>query len=263
MKRLLSLAACLLVPQGSSAEPFARALADYRAARYDAAWVGFREVAASHAAAAPAERVASAPAPGAADPDWAGALPPELRSNLAVTALRRSRPADAEAVIRPLLTQDDPAERAEAEFVLGMAALRRGELAAAAAQLPDAEPMAWQAAVDGARRAVDHFARAGERADGWPAAWRNAERSWRLLQAWQQLRDQHRQQKQHEDAPPPPPAPTDDQPQEEQLPDLAVAPLTARELAELAQKLARKEREKRAARRLQQAEQTPTGARGW
>lgn len=258
MKRLGCLACLAVLPQSPPQEPFAQALADYRAARYDAAWAGFRQLAEPLAAATdPAQPT------GAASSPWVGPLPPELRSNLAVTALRRSRPADAEAVIRPLLAHDDLAERAEAEFVLGMAALRRGELAAAAAQLPDAEPMAWQAAVDGARRALEHFVRADERPHGWPAARRNAERSWRQLQAWQELRDQHRQDTKQEDAPPPPPAPTDDQSLEEQLPELTVAPLSARELAELAQKLARKEREKRAVRSLRQANETPTGVRGW
>lgn len=229
------------LPQGPGGEPsFAAALADLRAGRHEAAYQGF---AALYAAAG--ETAA-----------------PALRSNYALAALHQKRPQDAEQVMRPLLEHPAAHERQEAEFVLGMAALLRGEMAAAAAALPDAEPMAWQAAVDAASRAVGHFGRAAERDGGWPEALRNAERAWRRGEAWRQARDQNRPEAKKEDAPPPPPAPTDDRPLEEQLPELSIAPLSPRELAELAQKLARKEREKRAVRSLRQQDRS-AGERGW
>ncbi len=237
--RTTALLGVLLLQGPSTGDPFAAALADYRAGRHAEALAGFRL--AYDAAAQPH---------------------PAIATNLALAALRLSRPGDAEPVLRPLLALDDAAERALAEFLLGMAAMQRAEQAAAAAGLADAEPMAWQAAVDGARRALQHWLVAARRPGGWEESLRNAERAQRALAEWTRQRDAHRQKSQQEEAPPPEPPPGEPT-AEERPPDLQVPPLSPQEVAELAKKLARKEQEKRATRAAAQRQRTAVGARDW
>ncbi len=241
MKNLAAMLLCAVLPQAAGGDVFTAALADYRAQRYEAALAGFTaelQAAGEHASSA-------------------------LRCDVALAALRLRRPGDAEAAARPLLEDDAPEERAWGEFLLGQAAMQRAEVAAAAARLADAEPMAWQAAVSSAERALAHWCRAAQRPGGWPQALRNAERAFVALAELRRQRDAASPTKKQEDAPPPPPAPTDQQPLEEQLPELTVAPLSPRELDELTQKLARKEKEKRRTRIAAQQQQAVAQERDW
>lgn len=241
MKLPVLLLCVAVLQEAAGGDAFAAALRDYRAERYDSALSGFRQV-------LQAQGDAAAPA---------------LRCNVALAALRQRRAADAEAAVQPLLEHADANERAWAEFLLGQAAWQRSEGAAAAARLADAEPMAWQAAVSSAERAVAHWCRAADRPNGWPAALRNAERAHRALADLRRERDASQPTKKQEDAPPPPPAPTDEQPVEEQLPDLQVAPLSPRELATLAERLGQREREKRRVRTVEQSQRGGVGGRDW
>ena len=242
MKPFAALLVCALLPQAAGGDAFAAALADYRAQRYEAALAGFTAVLQAEGEGADAA----------------------LRCDVALAALRLRRPADAEAAARPLLDHDDAGERAWGEFLLGQAAMQRADVAAAAARLPDAEPMAWQAAVTSAERAFAHWCRAAQRPGGWPQAQRNAERAFHALAELRKQRDAARPDPKKEDAPPPPPpSPTDAQTFEQQLPDLSVPPLSPQQLAELAQKLARKEKEKRGSRTAAQQTQAGAGGRGW
>ncbi|MCB9885184.1 MAG: hypothetical protein H6838_06800 [Planctomycetes bacterium] len=240
MKILAAMLTCAVLPQAAGGDAFAAALADYRAQRYEAALAGFT-----------------------AELQAAGeGASPELRCDAALAALRMRRPGDAEAAARPLLEHNAADERAWGEFLLGQAAMQRAEVAAAAARLPDAEPMAWQAAVSSAERAFAHWCRAAQRPGGWHEAQRNAERALHALDELRRQRDAAQPTKKKDDAPPPP-APTDQQPLEEQLPDLTVPPLSPAQLQELAQKLARKEKEKRTTRIAAQRGQAVAGERDW
>lgn len=218
----------LSLPQGGE-DPFALAVTDYRQGRYKAALTAFKVLLAM------AGEQAS----------------PELLGNVALAALRQRRPADAEVAARRLLEFDNAADQSLAEFLLGQAVFERATMAEMAASLTDAEPGAWQSAVDAAVRAMHHWQVAAELRDrgSWPEATRNAERAWRRIQDLRQKRDAAQQESKSEPAPKPkPPAPEAvDQPE---IPEIASQPLPAAEVARLLERLQQKEREKRLLRRV-------------
>ena len=217
-------AVCL--PMQGEQDPFANAVAHYRAERYEQALAAFRQlvVAAGDAAS------------------------PELLGNLALAALRQRRPADAEAAAQRLLACAARADRALGEFLLGQAAFERAGLAELAARLPDAEPGIWQSAVEAAERAQVMWLQAARTRGSWPEAVRNAERAARKLAELRAARDAAEQQSKTERAPEPKPPPPDAGNQE-QPPELDVPPLSAAEVARLRKRLQLKEREKRSLRR--------------
>lgn len=188
----------------------------------------------------------------------------ELRWNTALAALRVQRSADAEAAVQPWLAGGDATRRADAEFVGAMAAFQRGERAALAAQLPDAEPLAWTMALQAVQRAEAGFVRAASARGAWPEATRNAERARARLAELQKLRDAAQQAKAKQQPEPAPPPPSQRQPTPEEAPTaLATEPLRADEVAALLQRVERKEREKRSLRRERQQQATAAGERGW
>jgi len=236
---------CLVALQapGGGPEQFTAGVAAWRAGRYEDARVAFAAELAAHGAGAPAE----------------------LRANLAMAALRVQRTQDAEAAARPLLESAVIDDRAWGEFLLASAAFQRGERAAAAARLPDAEPMAWETAVRSVAGSVQGWCRAAELRAGWPEALRNAERAVRALAALERERAAQapREQKRTEPVPPePPPQPA--QPSTEEVqPDLVQATLPEAELARLRQRLQQKQREKRGARLLHPSSVLIAGERDW
>ncbi|MBL8751179.1 MAG: hypothetical protein JNK78_18625 [Planctomycetes bacterium] len=245
--KVLALAAACLLPQQptSSAAHEARGLAHYRAGHFVEA---HRELAAAVAAAG-------------------NPCPEHLAYDLALAALRVQRTADAEDAIRPLLEGRDEAVRARAEFVAAMAALQRGERAAAAARLPDAEPLAWQSAVRGAELAVRGFLRAADARGTWPEARRNAERASRTLAEFRRSAAEDAakwRENATEKAPPPPepPRPTE-RPPEEIAPDLAAAVLPPAEVARLLLRVQQREAEKQRMRRDAQRASAVAGERDW
>jgi len=221
----LAVALCLSPVQ--QPDPFAAAVAAYRAERYDEALQGFRAL---------ADPVAEAPA--------------ELLGNLALAALRQRRPAEAEAAANVLRDRGPADERALGTFLLGQASFERALLAELAAGLPDAEPGIWQSAVDRAEAALEYWLEASRLRGGWPEAVRNAERAARRLQQFRAARDAAETNSRSEPAPEQPSPPQSDGEQEERVADLDVRPLTAAELSALRQRLQQKEREKRALRRV-------------
>lgn len=244
--KVLALAAACVFAQdpSSSAAHEADGLAHYRDGRFADA---HRELAAA---------VAAAGTPS----------PPHLAYDLALASLRIQRTTDAEDAIRPLLGDPDPAVRARAEFVAAMAALQRGERAAAAARLPDAEPLAWHSAVRGAELAVRGFVRAADVRGNWPEAMRNAERASRTLAEFRRLAAEdaaERGETATEKSPPPePPRPTE-RPPEESAPDLATAVLPPAEVARLLQRVQQREAEKQRIRRDAQRAAATAGERDW
>lgn len=236
---LFVLLAVAFVPQEVAPDPFARAVAAYRAGQYDEALAGFS----------------------AAWQQSPAAASPELLGNLALAALRQRRPADAEAPAQRLADGGHDEDAALGEFLLGQAAMERARTAELAARLPDAEPMAWQAAVMASQHALDHWRRAAELRPGWPEAVRNAERAYRRLTAAQDARDRAEQQTRKEKAKEPTP-PQPKNPTEADTPDLRAEPLPAAEVARLLERLQQKEREKVVVRQ-QGHRAAAVGGRGW
>jgi hypothetical protein len=233
---------CLL---GTLAAQEPAALADYRAGRYQAAYTAFaRELGSAGTTATP-----------------------ELRFDTALAALRLQRAGDAAAAVEPLLTASDPAVRAEAEFVTAMSQYQRGELAAAAAQLPDAEPLAWTLALRAMQQAIDGFLRADAARAGWPAAVRNAERAARRRQEFERLRGQQEDAKaKQERAPEPQPQPERPAGEPEAEPDAPASVLDRLSPAELAALLERghkRDRQKRRERQAVPAGGARVGERDW
>ena len=237
---------CLLAlqaPGGAGPERFQAGVAAWRAGRYEEARVAFAEELAARGAGAPAE----------------------LRANLAMAALRVQRTQDAEAAARPLLESALSDDRALGEFLCALAAFQRGERAAAAARLPDAEPMAWESAVRSVAAAISGWCRAAELRPGWPEALRNAERAVRALAQLERERAAAapREPKRTEPVPPePPPGPATPS-TEEVRPDLVQATLSAAELERLRQRLQQKQREKRSARFVEPRNAQVAGERDW
>ena len=231
----------LQAPGGAGPERFQAGVAAYRAGRYEEARAAFAAVL-----------------------DAEGAAPVELRSNLAMAALRVQRTQDAEAAARPLLDSALGDDRAWGEFLLALASFQRGERAAAAARLPDAEPMAWETAVRSVAASVQSWCRAAELRPGWQEPLRNAERAVRALNALERERAAAAPQtpKTTEPVTPEPPQPA--QPTTEEVqPDLAQAKLSVAEVERLRQRLQQKQREKRIARSLQDRSALVAGERDW
>ena len=223
---------------------FLAAQQHYRAGRYEAAFADFAAELGARGAVAPAV----------------------LRFDTALAALRVLRTADAEQAIAPLATSDRPEERADAEFVLAMVAHQRAERAALAAQLPDAEPMAWPSAVQSMERAFAGFCAADALREGWAEARRNAERAQRRLAELQRLRDASKPPAAKSAATPEPqplPQPTRTPVPEPAEPEVAVAPLPPDEQARLLDRLQRQERAKRTLRQAQQRASVVAGERDW
>lgn len=223
--------------------PFAQAVADYRAGRHDAAFAAFQ---------------AEFAAQGDAAND-------ELRWNLALAALRLQRSGDAEAAVAKWLDGADDRRRADAEFVLGMAQAQRGELAAAAALLPDAEPLAWTMAIRAMEQANAAFVRAAAVRGDWPEAERNAVRTQARVAELKRQRDAARAQAaKKESAPKPlPPAPQPKPDQDEDPLGLVTEPLPAAELPALLRRIGARDGKKVASRREQQQQAVRAGERGW
>ncbi len=239
---VLCVLGAIQAPAAGPDEPFAAAVAHYRAGRHAEALAGFTALAAADAAA----------------------LTPELLGNLALSALRRQRTAEAEAAARQLAAHALPAERALGEFLLGQAAGQRCARAEAAAKLPDAEPAAFDLAVRAAEQALAAFVRADALRGGWPAALRNAERAALRVRDLQQQREaaaRNRPRPQQEPDRPPPPAP---EPGPEAVdPALATNPLSSADVARLLERLQQQERAKRALRLAGQRATLQAGERDW
>jgi len=225
-------------PDDSSVE---KALADYRAGRYQAAFDAFRHQLDARGEQAPAE----------------------LRLDAALAALRLSRTRDAEQALQPLVDAPPPAFAADVRFLQGRIAWQRAERAAAAARLADAEPMAWTMATRSLQRAHEHFVAAAHARDDWPAACRNAERALRRLTEVERERDAAAAPgaKQERLPEPPPPQPGSDP--EEVAPVLQAAPLSAAELRLLQQRVLQQQRDKLRQRADEQRAATTAGERDW
>lgn len=236
-------------PARSEAEPFAMALADYRAGRYEKALASFRQQLADLQAAAPKDKPKHEP---------------ELRLNAGLCALRLLHSRDAEELVAPLV--DDEKWAADACFILGLASSQHAERAVVAAKLPDAEPMAWAMASRAGQGAELQFRRVVALRPDWSEAVRNLERTMkRRAEIEAERKAAKKPDAKKEDAPKPePPTPKPDKPPVEEvvIPEVANRQLTQKELAEL-QKRVREQQTKKVRGRQQRSRSTAPGERDW
>jgi len=139
-------------------------------------------------------------------------------------------------------------------FLRGNIAFARCALAARQAALPEAEPFAYDVAINYCKSARDFWQRAAMSRPDWPAARRNVERALLALDELRRRKDEADQERRRERDPkprpdpkpkPPPDGKTDEDPTlTPQLNELSPA-----EVLRLLETLARKEEEKRALRR--------------
>jgi hypothetical protein len=190
---------------------------------------------------------------------------PEVRLNAAMCALRLLRSRDAEELVAPL-TEHAP-WAAEAAFLLGLAASQHAERAVVAAKLADAEPMAWVMASRAIQSAELQFRQAVTLRPEWREAVRNLERTMLRRQAIDADREaakppDAKQENAPKKLPDPPPSPPDQAP-DVVIPEIAVAELTAQELAEL-QQLVRMQQQQKVGSRLQRTTASGSGSgRDW
>lgn len=256
---LLTLAlsgALLLAAQGepsagkkSIADVVAAAVADYRAGKFEVALAMLR-----------AELVGAGDNAGPGD-DTA----PELRLNASLCALRLLHSRDAEELIAPLV--DDQVWAPEAAFALGLASSQHAERAVIAANLADAEPMAWVMASRAMQGAELQFRRAVDLKPDWPAAVRNLERTIRRRAEIETERNAAKAPEAKKEAAPKPepetPPKNQDQAPEVVIPEIAVAELTAKELAELQKRVRDQQRKKVTGRQQRSRIGSLSGDRAW
>ena len=174
-----------------------------------------------------------------------GEVAPEVRMNAALCALRLLHSQDAETLAAPLI--DDSEWSAKSAFLLGIAASQHAERAVSAANLTDAEPMAWMMATRAIRTAELQFRMVVKLAPEWPEATRNLERILHRKAAIETARDAAKppDAKKESSPKPEPDQPKDDQqPPEVVIPEVAATELTPKELAAL-QQLVRKQQAKK------------------
>ncbi|MCK5942223.1 MAG: hypothetical protein KAI24_09660 [Planctomycetes bacterium] len=233
--------------QGPDPAAFGRALADYRAGRFEQASAAFSSL------------LESVDAEGDADGDA------ELRLDAALCALQLLRSRDAEQLVAPLTERER--WRADAAFVLGMAARQHAERAVIAAKLPDAEPMAWVMATRAMQRSELQFRLAVRLRPEWGEAVRNLERTLRRRAEVEAEREaaQPQQAKQEEapDQPPPPPEPQPDRPPEVVIPEVAMSELSAAELQKLQERVRAQQQQKVRDRQQRGRANGATGGRDW
>lgn len=227
----------------TSAEVVSQALLEYRDARYE------------QALAKLSEQLATQPQAGEA----------HLRLNASLCALRLLHSRDAEELVAPLV--DDETWQAEAAFLLGLASSQHAERAVVAAKLADAEPMAWVMATRAMKSAELQFRRVVTLRPDWAPAVRNLERTKRRRAGIDQERAAAKApDAKKEDAPKPePPKPPKDQDPTEQvvIPEVATAPLSANELAELQQRVRELQNKKVRGRQQRSRRNALAGERDW
>ncbi|MHC5062722.1 MAG: hypothetical protein ACYTG5_01965 [Planctomycetota bacterium] len=182
---------------------------------------------------------------------------PELLYNRALCALRMRRMVEAEYSAEKAAARGGPDFAALCNFLRGNAEYLRCQTAEAEALLVEADPTAYDRALGHARSSLEHWTLAASSRSDWPEARRNAERALLKLEQLVAKREEAlANQKKKQATPPqpelePPEDPTDPEESEEQAPELQLEadPLSLAEVADMLQRLAAKEKEKRDLRR--------------
>jgi hypothetical protein len=152
-------------------------------------------------------------------------------------------------------------------FLAGDIAYARAQVAGRQAATPEAEPFAFDVAIQYASSARDAFAAAAASREDWPAARRNVERALRLLAdlARQKAEKQNPPKRRPEPQPEPKPLPPPEGPgQKQEVPaEAQLSTLSPEEVRRLLDLLAEKEREKLATRRKHRAEKMAGAEKDW
>jgi len=229
-----------LDPAGLDVAAYRKALADYRAGEHERAFDAFQALLVANDV-------------------------PQIRLNAALSALQLLRSRDAEELVAPLTELE--AWRADAAFLMGMAARQHGERAVVAAKLPDAEPMAWVMATRAMQRSELQFREALRRRPDWPEAVRNLERTLLRRAEVEAEREAHKpKEAKKEEAPEPEPQPEppkQEQPPEVVIPEVANAELSAQELEKLQQRVRAQQRQKVRGRQQRSRDNRTTRGRDW
>lgn len=188
-----------------------------------------------------------------------------LYFNRALAALRIGNLSDAEVAAGELVAADDDEWRARSDFLLGNAAFARCVLAEKQAATVEAEPFAFQIAIRYGEKARDLWISAAMSRPDWPAARRNVERAQLMLESLRgRKRDAERKQNPRpEPTPKPLPDPGKTAPDPEPVPEAAITELSPEQVRALFERLARKEREKRAVREKRRTERMAGVERDW
>lgn len=191
--------------------------------------------------------------------------PPEIRMNAALCALRLLHSRDAEQFAASLV--EDSEWSARASFVLGLAAAQHAERAVVAANLADAEPMAWMMATRAIRTAELQFRQVVSLAPEWHEATRNLEHILRrkdTIAAASAAAQPPDAKKEQQPKPEPKKDPNDQKaPPEIVVPEIAATELTSKELREL-QELVRQQQDKKVRGRQQRSgSMKRSGQRDW
>jgi hypothetical protein len=192
--------------------------------------------------------------------------PAERVFNRALAALRAGDLTDAETAAESAAARGTPEIAALCDFARGNAAFARCRMAERQANTAAAEPFAFDVAITYARKARRLWQLAAMSRSDWPAARRNVERA--LLKEDELRRkkaDREEQQRKKTDPKPKPNPPPTPGPDAE--PDPAVDPqlkeLAPEEILRLLDKLAQKEKEKRALRRSHRKARMADVERDW
>ncbi|MEQ8763724.1 MAG: hypothetical protein RL885_07350 [Planctomycetota bacterium] len=193
-------------------------------------------------------------------------VPPELLTNMALAALASGRWTDAEIAAERLVVAD-AALAPLREFLQANARYGRAKQAELRADLPEAEPFAYDLAIRLMQQAKSGWIRAHLGEGEWPAARRNAERA-ELASSQLELKKQKKLEEQKKkterDPPPEKPEPEEPEPEKEEIElDAAVAELPVEDVRRLIERLAQKEREKRALRQAEREKRSGPAERDW
>jgi hypothetical protein len=187
----------------------------------------------------------------------------------ALASLRGGDLRGAEGRARRAAAEGGPEYEALADFVKGNVAFARCELADEQASTAEAEPFAFDVAINYGKAALANWSRAAATRDDWPAARRNAERALLKIAELEKKKAAARRKRKKADPDPqpqprpvPPPKPRPD-PQEATQDQPQLKELTRDQVLALIQRLAEKENEKRAVRRDARRERTAGVERDW
>lgn len=193
---------------------------------------------------------------------------PELLFDRALAALHVGSGREAEIAAERATVRGGDRFGELTEFLFGNSSYARCERSEARADLPEAEPFAYDVAILQAEKARIAWQTAAVRRGDWPAARRNVERALlKLEQLRRKKQEKVDEQKKKEKPDPPKNDPPEPEVEEEEVEQPALEPslqeLSPDQVQRLLEKLALKEREKRAMRQAERRERTSAGTRDW
>ena len=197
--------------------------------------------------------------------------PAELFYNRALAALRDTDTTAAIAAADRAAARGDAEIEALCEFLRGNAWFHRCELAAKQADMPQAEPFAFDVAIMFGKRALSYWKRAAMTRNDWPEARRNVERALKKIEELERKKAEAEDRTKRERNPnpkqdPQPPPPRDDpkpEPDPKEPEKVTASELNPGEVMQLLERLVEKEREKRDLRRAERGKRAAGVEKDW